>query len=1254
MKRRLLFITAFCLISILGYSQNLKPVYSLVEVPSMGNLTLKQLESKGFDIDFGSSKKDGGVRIIAHQFDLERLTNMGYSYKVIHEDLAKFQQKSLKSSTSKSKIFGQGSLGGYFSYEEFTGFIDSIQAIYPSIMSAPISIGQTHEGRDIIAYKISDNPEVDEVEPRSLITGLHHAREPMSFMASLYFTKWLLENYGTNEMATYIVNNREVWFVPIINVDGYTYNEQIAPNGGGMWRKNKRDNNENGAFNSTYDGVDLNRNYAYGWGYDDTGSSGTPSSETYRGPSAFSEPETEAIRQMCISKGFNTALNFHTFGDLFIISENPDGTTFPDHELFKEYGHDATKANGYIFGNGSATVQYTTNGGSDDWMYGEQVEKGKIMAFTPEIGTAFDYFWAPTDRILTLAEENLYPQQYMVMAAGEYLKIEGYSFNDIVGGDGDFAAEAGETVDLVVSVKNKGWAFDALGVTATLSCSDILVTINDNTFETGFDALASKDISFSITLAEGVESGHTTTINVLFTDANGYNLTETYEITFGKPFLKFFDSAENGLELWNADDTWGITDEKSDDKQLCFTDSPYGNYKPSSETALTLASPVNLSGLNNARLCFKTRYNMEKDFDMAQLQISTDNGATWAPLAGEYSTNGAGNDGLQPLNEPVYNGFRDLMWVNETVSLLPYVGQEVLFRFLIASDGGTQTDGWYIDDITVLGYTDEPTMPQIFSVTAYHNTDFQGPYPVDAIVTDDQGGLSINLFYSTNNIDFTEVEMQPNGFSNFTADIPLMELGTTVYYYIEVIDEDSNEVTSDVISFIVTNEPAVIQTNIEVIAAELAIGETEDHLLNISNSGMLPLTWSISGVAVESKEQVLVISDPQGDQTGSSPDIVAMHAELLGDNSVSMSLEFASSINPSTMLAIVSTDTDQNGETGTTGDEFFGYPGWGIGIDYHVFWDLGNQYGMGSVAFVTDETGSNVLGTSSITVDGNSMSAIIPLSYFANDDGNMNVAVICGSQQGYDAAPNTGHGTIGKPSVASWLNFSAIAGTVHASESVDINITLSAANVPPAIYQAEVLIESNDPANSVIVIPVTLTVLNNQANVISFSMNEQVSPATINEGNKTISIKVSPDVDVTNLVASFTVSNGATAFVGEVEQESGVTANNFTNPVVYTIIAQDGIVEQNWTVTVSTLVGIDEVSPSELFIYPNPAKDKLFISSTLNCSVSIFSIVGEKVLYIPSLSSQRPADISMLPSGMYIVNITENGKTLSKLLNISK
>src|SRR5262249_42501197 len=149
-------------------------------------------------------------------------------------------------------------------------------------------------------------------------------------------------------------------------------------------RKNLRDNDNSGTVNSV-DGVDLNRNYGYKWGIDDQGSSGLPSSGTYRGTSAFSEPETRAQRDIVVALGPKTGLSFHTYSDLLL---NPWGYTIgasPDSSKFQEWTDDMTLGNGYEAGQ-SPRVLYGVNGEFNDWAYGDVVLKPRAFTWTPEVG----------------------------------------------------------------------------------------------------------------------------------------------------------------------------------------------------------------------------------------------------------------------------------------------------------------------------------------------------------------------------------------------------------------------------------------------------------------------------------------------------------------------------------------------------------------------------------------------------------------------------------------------------------------------------------------------------------------------------------------------------------------------------------------------------------------------------------------------------------------------------------------------------
>ncbi|HNP20693.1 MAG TPA: M14 family metallopeptidase [Panacibacter sp.] len=305
----------------------------------------------------------------------------------------------------KPKNFSSGSMGGYYTYSELLAILDSMTKKFPKLISAKKIVSAnytTTEGRPLYYVKISDNPAKTENEPKILYTALHHAREPESMAQLIYFMWYLLENYKKDTTVRNIVDSTEMYFIPCVNPDGYVYNETTNPNGGGYWRKNRRNNND-GSY-----GVDLNRNYGYEWGYDDMGSSPYTSSDTYRGPSAFSEPETKMIKEFCDNIKFTYALNNHSYGNYLIYPYGYGTKTYtPDSILYKQQANRLVQCNEFTKGTTIQTVGYTANGGSDDWMYGEQTEKSKIIAYTAETGTAYDGFWPKKSKIIPLAAANL-------------------------------------------------------------------------------------------------------------------------------------------------------------------------------------------------------------------------------------------------------------------------------------------------------------------------------------------------------------------------------------------------------------------------------------------------------------------------------------------------------------------------------------------------------------------------------------------------------------------------------------------------------------------------------------------------------------------------------------------------------------------------------------------------------------------------------------------------------------------------------
>ncbi|MFT6849819.1 MAG: carboxypeptidase T [Sphingobacteriales bacterium] len=296
--------------------------------------------------------------------------------------------------------FELGSMAGFYTSEEIHALFDTFIARYPEYISAKDTIGYSIENRPIYAMRVSDKPNIEqEGREQILYTAVTHAREPMSVTQMVYFLWYLFENTDEEEVQE-ILTTSELYFIPLVNPDGYAYNQFTNPEGGGMWRKNRKE------FDDGEFGVDLNRNFGYNWGLDDEGSSGDTFSNVYRGVEPFSEPETQAIRDFTISKNFKIAMNYHSYGNLLLYPWGYTQDACVDSVEYQELAAHIVEFNGYEPGQGSR-VLYFTNGDINDWMYGDDSSKNKILSFVPEVGEPDYGFWPPDFLIPEYAEANL-------------------------------------------------------------------------------------------------------------------------------------------------------------------------------------------------------------------------------------------------------------------------------------------------------------------------------------------------------------------------------------------------------------------------------------------------------------------------------------------------------------------------------------------------------------------------------------------------------------------------------------------------------------------------------------------------------------------------------------------------------------------------------------------------------------------------------------------------------------------------------
>ncbi|GAB4298753.1 MAG: hypothetical protein Kow0098_24490 [Ignavibacteriaceae bacterium] len=715
-------ILAILVFSLTTYSQN----YKQVRINTSTVEEIAELQQSGMQFDHPVINKDGSVEVFISENDFLILKQSRFSYQILIDDWTNYYNNLPVLTEPEKQVFRNesalqygvdgfdfGSMGGFYTYQEIIDNLDSMFAQYPDIITEKFPIGTSQEGRTIWAVKISDNPGISEDEPAVGFDALIHAREPASMATLMYFMFYILENYGTDPVATYLVNNREIYCVPCFNPDGYEYNRVTNPNGGGMWRKNRRING-GGCI-----GVDLNRNYSYKWGYDNIGSSPDPCSDTYRGPSPISEPETQAVTDFINSKHINTYFNMHSYSDAFLFPWGYINQACPDEETYTDFCIDLSNLNGFVWGTGGQVLGYNSNGSARDWLYGEQIVKNKIFGYTMEIGNSSDGFWPPQSRIFPIVQNSLPALIYNAWVAGDYVLLENANPDQQYFNPGDL-------VELFPSFKNKGLT-SSYNLSVELSSSSPYINITNGTvtfdsIEARSSVTVSSPFSFSIDPSVPAEE----MIELIFTvRTNGEFMSESsFSFIIGTPAAVFADTTNDPNVFWTITATpsnpkWEATTTTYYSAPNSYTDSKNGNYASNATVTMTLSNSIDISAYQNPILSFWTKFDIENNWDYGQVEVSTNNGTTWIPLEGNYTNPGTGS--FQPNGEPLYDGTQQ-DWVREEISLSSYTSDQFKVRFQLRSDGFVQEDGWYLDDISVIYYSVIPVELVSFSANVNNNS----------------------------------------------------------------------------------------------------------------------------------------------------------------------------------------------------------------------------------------------------------------------------------------------------------------------------------------------------------------------------------------------------------------------------------------------------------------------------------------------------------------------------------------------------
>jgi hypothetical protein len=290
----------------------------------------------------------------------------------------------------------------FHDYNKMVAVLDSLVIDHPGLCKKESLGVSTQLGRIMWGFKISDNADTDEDEPVVLYDGTHHACEVMGLELNMRLIKELLDEYGINPQVTNWVNSTEIWFVPLVNVDGH---DAVVNDISLFWRKNARDLDLDGNlyeylcndwWTCSTEGIDLNRNYDWYW---NQGGSPDPWNYYYRGVTPFSEGETRANRDLALKVRPSLYITFHSYGEVVIYPWY--GAVAPDQPLLNQVAYQIssriltpTSPFGYSY-----YTDYYTQGESYLWMYGALGTLGFLIetlpypSFIPP-GTALDSIYS--------------------------------------------------------------------------------------------------------------------------------------------------------------------------------------------------------------------------------------------------------------------------------------------------------------------------------------------------------------------------------------------------------------------------------------------------------------------------------------------------------------------------------------------------------------------------------------------------------------------------------------------------------------------------------------------------------------------------------------------------------------------------------------------------------------------------------------------------------------------------------------------
>lgn len=766
------------------------------------------------EIDHFTTSADGAIISQVGQREMQVLRQSGLKYEVLVDDVAEDLRKKnadyeLKKASGRlafeqpkstidaiiptpSAFQVKTGFGGYYRYAEMIAAVDALVAAYPNLASkinlTPTAAKRTVGNREIWAVKISDNVGTDETsEPEVLYIGLQHAREAIGGASMIFFMQYLCENYATDARVKNLVDNRQIYIVPCMNPDGWEYNYTLDNDGGGDWRKNRNGN-----------GVDLNRNWGVNWGNCSSPIQGNASScgssnstsGTYYGTAAFSERETQAIRDFTYQRRFVAMIDQHAYGPYYSLPFGrpslPTNVMDPYDKKFYTHVSSAMGVyNGMRAGDSYQALKYEVAGGVKDWMLKGNIGtngKTKIFGMTGEGGAGggasgtIASFWPPKDQIINLCKGMIFQNLQLLIMAGTYARLQDKTNMVVSTKTGSFAFDAarygignGDITVSLVPVQN----IASVGTPVTIGAGTLANYGDMYNGSINYTLPASLSSGQQIKFAWKVESQGVTILDTIIkyyhtTPASMVLFEDDMEGTFSNNWISA-STYRNSSNQNVADENWAYTTNDKFAGSRSLTESPAGNYRANTTRILVYKGRLDISNATAAHISFWVKHKAENFHDKLQVQVSTDS-VTWVPIAGKYTIQEPGTiDGSTIDGQPALTGIRE-DWTKEMFDLTNYLGQSQLrVRLVFTSDstpGDTfsfkEDDGFYIDNFVILKSTVPlKTLPvEFLSVAAALLSNQTAEVKWEAIVDNKHSYFEVEK--STDGLTFTPIGVVKN------------------------------------------------------------------------------------------------------------------------------------------------------------------------------------------------------------------------------------------------------------------------------------------------------------------------------------------------------------------------------------------------------------------------------------------------------------------------------------------------------------